>query len=428
MKNNFIMETELLRKAEEYREKNVTLPRFISKSVETNKTSLGDHPAFPPTRGGNSFIESILKKRYLEVLVDAERVESLNRDISKENVTSVLIDLINKAVEYEVEIKGELEKLAINFIYDMFNINESDVIIKTKIKNGISTKENVSPPKDDFEFDDIEKMEYLDNEVYKRRLLNSLVQGASVRISENLQPILNDLYTLNPKLIELYSDINKLMDYLTFIREMKPTNNNLYGTVTVNLSSEDPIISAEGRIFPFLLFHLTKGIMELLSANGLPDDKEEAQYILNRSDFLLLHNWDKRLGVGLWDIIMDDIGHSNFDIMPHVFSELISEGADTFHGVIKNVFANTKKGQEHIKNIINYVETDAKYQQIEDSISYDKSTNDKYLSPEEIIDGFVSETTTTTSVGSYTYDVPAFLDDETANHKSIIQRSIDDGL
>jgi hypothetical protein len=166
--------------------------------------------------------------------------------------------------------------------------------------------------------------------------------------------------------------------------------------------------------------------MELLSSHGLPEDRREAEYVISKSDFLLAENWDKRFGVGLWDIIMDRIHHDNFNIMPQAFIELISLPANEFNESMREVFAGTKKGKSIVEDIVNNITQNKGFSDIDSKIINKDDT--EYFSPEELIGIAGVNETDTTSAGSYAYDAPCFIDDETADHSNMIAKSIKDGL
>ena len=139
---------------------------------------------------------------------------------SKDILRDLLKSLIEKAELLEGNYKEELEATVVSFIYDMFNITESEIFISPSLTQSVTTKESLTPPTDDeYEYDDVDKMEYLNGEVLKRRLIDALIQGSATRISQNYQNILGELYNISPKLIELYHNINVVYDYYSFIKK-----------------------------------------------------------------------------------------------------------------------------------------------------------------------------------------------------------------
>lgn len=401
----------------------VKLPDFVIRSVKEYKTSLGDHPSFPPD-DETRFEEKILKKRYYELLTNVKKIDGTKGDVSKQNLINILKDLTIKCKSIEEPIKKELEKICFEYVHKLFNLNHGDLNLECVITDDIKMIGPVTPKKMVEEFDDIEHVENLNKEIIKRRLVNSLVQGASTRLSSKYNDMLNELYMLDYRLLELYNNITAINEYLTFIKEQKPTEENIGGEVSVNLTSDEVVIKSSGIIFPVLLFETIKGIMELLSSHGLPEKKEDSEYVISKSDFKLAENWDRRLGVGLWDILMNTIGYDNFSKMPIVFTKLVSMPELVFQKTMREIFGLTKKGKKIIQEIIEDSDRDIKFSEIE---KLSASESDDFFTPEELIGEVISETDTT-SAGDYTYDVPLFTDPETANHKNMITRSIQDGL
>ncbi len=403
---------------------NVKLPDFIADSIRQHKTSLGKHPSFPPDTN-MSFEEKIMKKRYYELLSNIKKVDGINGDISKRNLMSILEDMVVKCKKIEEPIKDKLEKICYEFSFDLFGIKYGDIDLECSITNDIKLKQPIVPVMlDDSFFEDTKHIDNLTGEIMKRRLINALIQGACVRLSTNYETILNKIYTLDQRLPELYYNINAINEYLSFVKERKPNTNNIGGVVSVDLTKDEPVIKSEGIIFPSLLFETFKGLMELFSSHGLPSDRGEAEYIISQSDFLLAENWDKRFGVGMWDILMDTIGVENIIMLPHMFVELVSLPSSDFSSLMREVFARTKRGNEIISSIKNSISKSIKFGEIDDTLTDYTTEDNEYFTPEELIanDNQLTETNTA-SVGDYSYDSPMFLDDETADRSNMISNS-----
>lgn len=360
----------------------IKLPDFIENSIEQYKTSLGQHPSFPP-ENENKFETIILKKRYYELITNVKKVLGNDGDISKKTLISKLQELINNCKELEEPIKNELENICIDTVLQIFNLTHDVINFNCQLKNDIKSVTPLIPEKIEEEFSDIEHIEYLNNEILKRRLIDSLIMGASVRLSENFNASLSKIFLLNHKLPEIYHEIITINEYLTFVKEQKPSTDNIGGEVSVNLISEIPTINSEAIIFPILLFETIKGVMELICSHGLPKNKFDAEYVIGKSDFLLAYNWDKRIGVGLWDIIQEIIGDENLNLMPKIILELIQRKSNEFNYTMKEIFAKTKKGKQIVNNIIDEIKLGTEFENIENEITY--NNNEEYFSPEELI-------------------------------------------
>lgn len=404
---------------------NIKLPDFIKNSIKQHKTSLGNHPSFP---NNIDFEESLLKKRFFELTNNVKKINDI-KDISKKDLIFNLNDYVTKCRQLEEPIKNELEKICFDFVNSLFDINEGDLNIECNIVEKVKNKQPITPkPLLEFEFNDMDHSDYLMKQVIKRRLINSLVQGFSFRFMTKYEDVIDQIYKLNPKLLELYYNIINIGEYLNFTTEQVPSEETISGTVSVDLTKDEPTIKSEAIIFPLLVFETIKGVMELVSAHGLPEDRREAEYIINEADFLLAENWDKRFGVGMFDIINKITNNvENIQQLLDIFTELVMLEPDEFNNTMKEILGNTKKGKEIINNIINELSTNNNFNEFE-KVTKKASTgvgNNIFFSPEELM--AVNETTTTFSAGNYQYDAPAFGDTETNDHSNLIQKSIEDG-
>ena len=416
----------------------LTLPKFISNSIKQHKTSLGDHPTFPPG-DESSFEYKLLLKRFNEVGRAVGKINDLEQ-YDKNYLITKLTEYISKAKSIEINIREDLEKICYEYVCEQFNLEPGELDIECSLKDIITPdkEQNLEPLiLDDTDFGEVSEMDDLGKEIYKRRIIDSLIQGASVRLSSDYSTILNKIYELNPKLPELYYNIIALNDYLTFVKEIKPETNNLGGYVSVNLSSTEPSIVSEAIIFPVLVFETIKGVMELMSSHGLPKSIRDAEYVIGKADFLLAENWDKRFGVGLYDLIIN--GVKNKKLIPEIFVELISLEVNEFNVRVKEIFAGTRKGKSFIDRLERQIERENDFSSIDSMLNGGNNNNnkdDEYFEAEDFNlgvdrDGYFSidelggiindEAVALGNIGDIAFDMPAFGDKESLNHKDMIK-------
>ena len=152
-----------------------TLPSHILKALRDNKTSLGEHPCFPPEEE-EKFLVNLVSTTF-EELSDKVGIEDY------ETLKSELSNILTECKKIEKNNIGALEELCGKIINDMFQIPQDTLKIEADIVDKIDTStERLVPEKtaEDFSFDDIEDMNYLTDEIYKRRMLNALVSGAGM--------------------------------------------------------------------------------------------------------------------------------------------------------------------------------------------------------------------------------------------------------
>lgn len=370
----------------------VELPKHIIKSLRTNRTSLGEHPAFPPEEE-EKFIVNLVSDTFNEIVenTDIEDITVLENELST---------IIGQCRKIEKDNIQSLEELSYKIITEMFDIPSDTLKMEGKIVNKIDTStERLVPEKTEgFSFDDIEDMNYLSGEIYKRRMLNALVAGASMYYMNYIGNYIKEIFEINPDLPSLYKkmiDYNNLLLYISKdTLNTKETTDG--GKVDVTISSKDeyPIIKAEGLLFPILFEEAVKGILELAISHGLPNNVEKAKYVISKADFKIAEVWDMRLGYALWKLIQDEISECGYDILEiginFFLMELSQMDTEEFNSTLKEIFARTKKGKRNIDEIVQRITYNKDKDEFDDYIKTKNDStiqinDDEYFTPEELI-------------------------------------------
>lgn len=370
----------------------VELPKHIIKSLRTNRTSLGEHPAFPPEEE-EKFIVNLVSDTFNEIVenTDIEDITVLENELST---------IIGQCRKIEKDNIQALEELSYKIITEMFDIPSDTLKMEGKIVNKIDTStERLVPEKTEgFSFDDIEDMNYLSGEIYKRRMLNALVAGASMYYMNYIGNYIKEIFEINPDLPSLYKkmiDYNNLLLYISKdTLNTKETTDG--GKVDVTISSKDeyPIIKAEGLLFPILFEETVKGILELAISHGLPNNVEKAKYVIGKADFKIAEVWDMRLGYALWKLIQDEISECGYDILEiginFFLMELSQMDTEEFNSTLKEIFARTKKGKRNIDEIVQRITYNKDKDEFDDYIKTKNDStiqinDDEYFTPEELI-------------------------------------------
>ena len=368
------------------------LPKHILEALKQNKTSLGEHPSYPPEEE-EKFIVNLVTKTFNEL---SEKVGIKDYAMMKQELGQIL----SECKKLESKNREALEELCGNIINDLFQIPEDTIEIEAKIVAKIDTSlERLIPEKTtDFSFDDINDMNNLTNEIYKRRLLNALVAGAAIYYTNNIGSYVKQLFDIDSDLPSLYK---KALDYnnvLMFYE--KDTFNNKQSTnggkVDVTISSNDtyPIIKAEGLLFPILVEETIKGLLELAISHGLPKNSEKAKYVIGKSDFKLAELWDMRLGYSLWKLIVEEIEECGYDMLEcginFFLMELSEMDCQTFNESLQEIFAKTKKGKQIISEMVENIMYDKEQDEFDDYIQNRNNeliqiNDDEYFTPEELM-------------------------------------------
>lgn len=349
------------------------LPQFLFKLVKTHTTSLGDNEAFP-TSDEYPFDYALLKERYNEVCdaIDDIGLESLDEDY----LMSELSSLVTKCKELETPVRDALEKVCENALNKLFAIPEESINMTFKLVDRIKFKSPIRmrPESSDslkYNFKDIADIDLSNKAIGKRRFIDALIQGASY-VYANVEGLyIDDIDRINPELPRLYRKIRIINDFLLFTKKEEMSDDKpMQGSyVETHLGIDDAktTIKAQGIIFPLLFHEAIKGLFELFSAHGLPQDREKAQYIIRKADFVLAEPWDLRLGVGLWRMIFGSVEDTN--MIPYMFTSFVKIPTDEFNLSVKEILSNTEKGNEIINTLMTNAEYDNGYQQFTNRIN-----------------------------------------------------------
>jgi hypothetical protein len=347
------------------------------------KTSLGKHPIFPEG-DESSFEQKIMGKRFNEVAKRYKRAHEVD-DIRKEDVMSGMMPLLKETMTLEKKHVTELEELAVKMIREEYDMDEDVVEIHAELTpriNMIGTKKNPTPVVSEVEFKNHDEMVNANEEVYKRRFLNAMTQGAAKKCSHMFHMVDDELSDIDPRLASRYAKLMSSADYMYYvIPKMEEGVNG--GVVRVEFPTKDnpkAIIYAQAMAFPVLIHELVKGVMELLSAHGLPKDKKIGKFVIDKADFLAAEPWDMRIGPALWDRFTESIESDDFHYKHHVYSELAALPVREFNVKMREIMAGTQEGKNIVKNIIDEVKSCIQeeeyneamvYTQTEDGFSFD---------------------------------------------------------
>ena len=336
-----------------------TLPDDIISAVMRKKTSLGNNPALPDIFD-EGFLERVVNMAFEDSKQELIKMGSIN-DVDSEDPIGALNELIKMCQDKEREIRPQLEKICYNYVIQLFKVPENDVELSFKLVDKVDTGRDsiILDPidgDDELEFADIIDAQSIKGEVYKRRLLDSLIMGASMRLSSDIKSYIREIYEIDPDLAQLYKKILSLNTYLLFTREdLNLTEENMkqLGTVEVTLGNDvkKNRIESQGVIFPILLSETIRGFMELFVSHGLPNDLERAKAVIGKSDFLKNEPWDMRIGPTLWDMVSNQFDGVDSTTIPYILYFMSKIPVKKFNYFFKEVFAGTRKGKRLLRKI-----------------------------------------------------------------------------
>lgn len=317
--------------------------------------SLGKHPIFPEGDEA-TFEQKIMGERFSDVTKRYKRAYDVNT-IDNNSVMRGMMPLVYETMGLEAKHKKDLEKLAEDMIREEYNMDENVVEIHADLTPTINmegTKKNPKPITVEMEFKNHDDMINANEEVYKRRFLNAMIQGAAKKTNHMFHMVDDELSEMDPRLPNKYSKMMASADYMYYIIPSMENGVN-GGVVRVQFPTKTnpkAVIYAQAMVFPVLIHELVKGVMELLSAHGLPKNKKVGKFVIDKADYLAAEPWDMRMGPALWERFSNAIEPDDFHLKHHIYSELAALPVREFNQKMREIMANTKEGKDIIKEIV----------------------------------------------------------------------------
>jgi len=351
----------------------------LEEDLMMRKHSLGKHPIFP--EGDESmFEEKIMGERFKEVANRYKRAHDVdvinNADVMKE-----MMPMVYETMGIEAKHKKALEELAEKMIREEFDMSEDVVEIHAELTseiNMVGTKKNPKPMAVEVDFMNHDEMVGANEEVYKRRFMNAMIQGAAKKTNHMYHMVDEELTNLDPRLPNKYSKMMSAADYMYYIMPAMENGVN-GGVVSVQFptqSNPKAVIYAQAMVFPVLIHELVKGVMELISAHGLPKDKRIGEYVINKADFLAAEPWDMRLGPALWGSFTSMIDPDDFNLKHQIYCDLASLPVKEFNIKMREIMAGTKEGKNIIENIVKEIKASMQEDEFNEAMNEINSHNE----------------------------------------------------
>ncbi len=367
----------------------------IEKKLRTRNHPLGAHKAFPDVdRNGipDNFEELLASKRFKDVVQkvkDATGVENIDPRTFM-SLQPMLMQAARRIMEIESQNRETLENLAVELVVDEMGIPEGDLQFDAKLEkpntSGMQMKPQEKKKKEpqfpNFELEDeaAKRLEKLDLEKQKRRFINSLIQGSAKKAHYMYHLVNEKLNEINPDLVGLYSIVMSVNDLLYWVMpDMEGmigaggAESAMAGKEEIDLETDPPTIKARGLMFPILVHEVYKGVMEYISAHGLPSDPEMADEVIGMEDTLPAEVWDLRLGPVIWEKFTEVYPDNFFDIEEqkriknYFYFKFVSLEAEEFLALAKEILSGSQSGKDKVKKMIDDIVKQLKQEDYEDA-------------------------------------------------------------
>lgn len=261
--------------------------------------------------------------------------------ISYEQILKKYQQVATMIMRREKDIKEQLQNLAVEIITTIFSPPEHldlKAMITSRTQMDIdpkSKKPNMMPNITS------DRLEYLNQEIQKRVLLNALVQGSSMNIWKSCHYlVMEKLDLISPSLMPLYDEyisltslsvwkinVSLMMDEIQRGNEMGANADGgfmVQGQCKVDFKQNPGKVSVEVKAvnFPVMLHELTKGIVDYLICHAIPKDLSESEldYYYNKADAYQNELWHYIMSPTLWNIFVQTSNCDTQDLAKAIYA------------------------------------------------------------------------------------------------------------
>jgi len=374
----------------------------VERKITGKQTPYHNFPAMPEM--DRDFVELISSKRFKDSVEKVRMAMGDTRTIQGGNALMQLMMTVGQAMQRLVMIqaqnKEELEALAVKLVKDEMGIPEGAMQFDAQLvmqpmgaAEGMKTEPEM-PSEEEVE-ELMGDMESFNLERAKRRMINSLIQGAAFKGGHMYNLVRNEINQMNPQLMNLYAVTQALMEHAYWIfpdmEGMAGGGGGQMGQSEFDPETDPPTVKARAVTFPLLVHELVKGVYEVFGTHGLPDDPRQAEMVLSAEDSLPSEIWDSRLGPVFWEkfvatypmeLFDDDMKH----IQHYLFMRFSSLDAKQFMNLAKKILSGDKEGQMIIQQMVDEIVKELKEQEYKDAMGYDDDDDDDDLDNIDISD------------------------------------------
>jgi hypothetical protein len=379
----------------------------IERKITSRQTPYAEHPALP-NDGETDYIEVISSKRFKDSVDKVRRylgdTSAIQGNNPMMNIMQTVMNSLQQIMRVESQNKEYLENLAVNLVKKELGIPEGSLQFdaqliqrpmgaaqgmqaeptqpsEEEVKDAFKKAEEHSEELQDF----ADEFEQFNLEKAKRRMINSLIQGAAFKGGHMYVLLSDEINRLDPNLLNLYGVTQSLMEHLYWLypdmEGMAAGGGGQMGQSEVDEETDPPTVKAKAMTFPLLIHELVKGVYEVFGTHGLPDDPRQAEMVLGSEDTLPAEVWDSRLGPIFWEKFIESYPDKLFeDDMKHIqhylFVRFSKLSAAEFMRVAKLILEGDPKGGEFIQRMVNEITEDLKKDEYDEKMGSDDDNED----------------------------------------------------
>jgi hypothetical protein len=226
-------------------------------------------------------------------------------------------EILGEIIEAEKPHRDVLSQIAVDMVTQAYPIIDyANIRIDAKIEDNI----NLSSSEDETSVEDANTPEALKA---KRRIINGITQGASIRGSFAFYLFKEYLDLLDDTLVDKYGEILKQVfgiyddeNAIAMMLAALEQGQKMAGGESEMVYDEETdqfVVKARALCFPMLVHEIVKGLYEIVGTQGFGKDKEQNKSIIGAVDKLSNEPRDLQYGKFIYDALNNLYVESNID-------------------------------------------------------------------------------------------------------------------
>jgi hypothetical protein len=271
--------------------------------------------------------------------------ESLKQMLGNKSLMQTLMrsrEILDEIMEAEAPYRDQLSQIAVDMVTQAYPIIDyANIKIDAKIGEDMNLGGDDESPSEDTNTPEMLKA--------KRRIINGITQGASIRGSFAFYLFREYLDLLDNSLVDKYGEILKQVFGIyddenaiaMMLAALEQGQQMAGGSSEMEYDEEEErfVIKARALCFPMLVHEIVKGLYEIVGTQGFGQDKEQNKAIIGAVDKVSNEPRDFQYGKFIYDKLNDLYFESEIDdarVRELFFAEVYKLGESDFISFIEN--------------------------------------------------------------------------------------------
>lgn len=346
------------------------IDRGVKDKFKRRTHPLGKNPAYPDKHEGlpNNFEELMASGNYKlsvqkfnqyasRLLGNEFKIKSAEQFFM--NGGMMAFQAIQQAIKIEQAHKPQLQQAAINLVMELPEFKSYAKPLKagefkikailgkldtSKIKIGgdEDEEEQFTPESEDDAEEKLDKV-LTDMDIQKRRFVDAMVHGSATARNYAFHMAQDVLNAIDPKLVNLYGlamsygDLGYFAASDEMMRGALGSGEAQGGMVRITWEGDTPVVNANADIFPVLVQEIIKGLMELASMEGLPNDPKRAQHVIDKTGLMDQERWAIIMGKGMWNQLIQQVDQQ--ELVMFLYHKMVKLPPEQFNVTMKTLLS-----------------------------------------------------------------------------------------